>query len=119
MSSTCMALEPSTALNLRSEWLPRFRVWLPYHPGFGESDDAQAMTTLQNYVWHCRALFGALGLHTAHLVGASLGGRLATQIAISLPDQVARLVLVAPAGISFPEFPLPDFSRIAHRDWSE
>lgn len=99
------------------EWLPRFRVLLPYHPGFGESADAPSMLTIQDYVRHYRALFDALGLRKAHLVGASLGGRLAAQFAISHPGRVRSLVLVAPAGITLPEFPQPDFSRIAHHDW--
>lgn len=49
--------------------------------------------------------------------GASLGGRLASQIAISFPEQVARLVLVAPAGITLAKFPQPDFPHFTHRDW--
>ncbi len=98
------------------EWLPQFRVLLPYHPGFGESDDAPALHTIEDYVRHCRALFDALGLRRIHLVGASLGGRLAAQYAITHPEQLRRLVLVAPAGITLPEFPMPDFSRIAHHD---
>ncbi len=99
------------------EWLPRFRVLLPYHPGFGESDDAPAMKTLQDYARHCSALFDALGLTEIHLVGASFGGRLAAQIAICHPGRVRSLVLVAPAGITLPEFPQPDLARIAHREW--
>jgi pimeloyl-ACP methyl ester carboxylesterase len=99
------------------DWLPGFRVVLPYHPGFGESDDAPAMKTLQDYVRHYSTLFDALGLTVIHLVGASLGGRLAAQIALSHPARVRSLVLVAPAGITLAEFPQPDFSRIAHREW--
>jgi pimeloyl-ACP methyl ester carboxylesterase len=99
------------------DWLPGFRVLLPYHPGFGESDDAPAMNTLQDYVRHYSTLFDALGLPVIHLVGASFGGRLAVQIALSIPGRVRSLVLVAPAGITRDEFPQPDFSRIAHREW--
>jgi pimeloyl-ACP methyl ester carboxylesterase len=99
------------------QWLSRFRVLLPYHPGFGESADAAAMQTVQDYVRHYRALFDALGLQRIHLVGASLGGRLAAEFTIALPDRVRSLVLVAPAGIVLPDFPQPDFSRIQYHDW--
>jgi pimeloyl-ACP methyl ester carboxylesterase len=66
---------------------------------------------------HHRGLFEALGLKRIHLVEASLGGRLAAQIAISHPDRVGSLVLVAPAGITLAEFPQPDFSQITHHHW--
>ncbi len=99
------------------DWLGRFRVWLPYHAGFGESADAPGMNTLQHYVQHCGALLDALGVSRAHLIGASLGGRLAAQFAISFPNRVDHLVLVAPAGLVLPEFPQPDFSKITHGDW--
>ncbi len=99
------------------EWLPRYQVLVPYHPGFGESDDAPEMTTLQAYVRHYCTLLDRLGLATVHLIGASLGGRLAAQIAISHPQRVRSLVLAAPAGITLADYPQPDFSRITHREW--
>ena len=99
------------------DWLSRFRVWLPYLPGFGESADAPELQTLQHYVLHCRALVDTLGLERIHLVGASLGGLLAAKFAISYPHRVRTLVLVAPAGITLPPFPMPDFSRLSHQEW--
>lgn len=99
------------------EWIPHFRVLLPYHPGFGESADAPSIDSLEGRVRHCLALFDALRLTSFHLVGASFGGRLAAEFAISHPDRVRRLVLVAPGGIATPAFPQPDFSRIAYHDW--
>ena len=99
------------------DWLARFRVLLPYHPGFGESADDPRLDTLQAHSRHLRELCDALGLRRLHLVGASLGGRLAAEFALSYPERVRTLVLVAPAGITLPEFPQPDFSRIAHGDW--
>lgn len=99
------------------DWLRDFRVLLPYHPGFGESADAPSMHSLADYVGHYHALFDALGRKSFHLVGASLGGRLAAEFALLHPDRVRRLVLVAPGGIATPEFPQPDFSKIAYHDW--
>jgi pimeloyl-ACP methyl ester carboxylesterase len=99
------------------DWVPHFRVLLPYHPGFGESADAPSMNSLGDYVGHYLALFDALRLKSLHLVGASLGGRLAAEFALLHPDRVQRLVLVAPGGIYAPAFPQPDFSKIAYQDW--
>jgi pimeloyl-ACP methyl ester carboxylesterase len=99
------------------DWVPHFRVLLPYHPGFGESADAPSINSLEDYVRHCLALFDALSLTSFHLVGASLGGRLAVEFALLHPDRVRRLVLVAPGGIATPAFPQPDFSKIAYHEW--
>jgi pimeloyl-ACP methyl ester carboxylesterase len=99
------------------DWIPRFRVLLPYHPGFGESADAPSINSLEGYVRHYRELFDVLSLTSFHLVGASLGGRLAVEFAISHPDRVRRLALVAPGGIAKSEFPGPDYSRIAYHEW--
>ena len=60
------------------------------------------------------ALFDALGLKAFHLAGASLGGRLAAEFALSHPDRARRLVLVAPGGIAMPAFPQPDYSKIGY-----
>jgi pimeloyl-ACP methyl ester carboxylesterase len=98
-------------------WTPHFRVLLPYHPGFGESADAPAIVSLEDLVRHYVSLFDALGLKSLHLAGASLGGRLAAEFALSHPDRVRRLVLVAPGGIAMPAFPQPDFSAIAYDEW--
>ncbi len=99
------------------DWVPHFRVLLPYHPGFGESADAPAIGSLEDLVRHYVTLFDALGLKSFHLAGASLGGRLAAEFALLHPDRVQRLVLVAPGGIYAPAFPQPDFSRIAYQEW--
>ncbi len=95
------------------DWLGRFRVVLPYHPGFGESADDPDITALADYVVHYEALFRALGLSRFGLVGTSLGGRLATEFALSHGASVDRLVLVSPAGLQSADHPLPDFAAIA------
>jgi pimeloyl-ACP methyl ester carboxylesterase len=101
------------------DWLDRFRVVLPYHPGFGESADDPGVQTLRAHCEHLRMLCDALGLRKFHLIGASLGGRLAAEFAILHPDRVRTLVLVAPAGITLPGFPQPDFTKIAYHDWPD
>lgn len=98
-------------------WIPRFRVLLPYHPGFGESADAPAIGSLEDLIRHYVTLFDTLGLKSLHLAGASLGGRLAAEFALRHPDRVRRLVLVAPGGIALPAFPQPDFSKIGYGEW--
>ncbi len=47
-------------------------------------------------------LMDGLGLAKAALVGNSLGGRVAVEVALTAPERVSRLVLVAPAGLTPP-----------------
>jgi len=98
------------------EWFDRFRVIVPYLPGFGESDDDPTVDSVHDYVLHCLGLFDALELGQPSLVGASFGGRLAAEFAISHAERLRRLVLVSPAGLASAEHPMPDFARIAPAD---
>jgi pimeloyl-ACP methyl ester carboxylesterase len=92
-------------------WASRFRVMIPFHPGWGESADAPEMTTVGDYMLHYLELFDQLGLKQVNLVGLSMGGRFAATFAILHRERVRKLVLVAPAGLDVPEYPLADFSQ--------
>ena len=98
------------------DWLSRFRVILPYHPGFGESADDPDITSMADYVAHYTTLFEALGLAHFGLSGASLGGRLATEFALTHAAMVRRLVLAAPAGLTAPDCPPPPYATMDPRD---
>lgn len=78
----------------------RYRVLVPDLPGYGKSskgvdaDDPfgdQANTML--------GLLDALGIAQAHVVGNSLGGACALQMALRQPQRIGRLVLMGPGGI--------------------
>lgn len=93
------------------EWRDRFRVILPYHPGFGESGDDADLASMDDYVQHYVELFDVLGLEKTALIGASMGGYMAAAFAIAHPERVSKLVLVGPAGITSPEFPMGRFAQ--------
>jgi pimeloyl-ACP methyl ester carboxylesterase len=79
----------------------RFDVVAPYQPGFGESDGG-ALEDLDNgldLVLHYGQLLDALGTGPVHIVGHSLGGWVAAEIAAIHPQRVKRLVLVNPVGL--------------------
>jgi pimeloyl-ACP methyl ester carboxylesterase len=99
------------------DWLREFRVVLPYHPNYGESADAPSIVTLDDYVAHYRAFFEVLRLDSFHLVGASLGGRLATEIAAANANRLRSLVLVSPAGVSTPGVAEVEYAKIAPHEW--
>lgn len=93
-------------------WAEKYRVMIPYHPGWGESEDASGMTTIHDYVMHNLELIDQLGLDSVHLVGFSMGGRMAATFASEHRRRVRKLVLVAPAGLEVPGYPTADFSKI-------
>ncbi len=94
--------------NFALPWTEKFRVIVPFHPGFGESGEDPAMNDLHDYVMHYLDLFDALGIATTRLVGFSLGGWLAAKFAVAHGDRVERLVLVGPAGLRGKEQPKGD-----------
>jgi pimeloyl-ACP methyl ester carboxylesterase len=92
-----------------------FRVYCPYHPGFGESGDG-GFAGIGDYVSHYELLFPALGLDTFHLSGASMGGHMAARYAAANPGDIERLVLISPAGLDSKHVSMPDFSTVAPQD---
>jgi pimeloyl-ACP methyl ester carboxylesterase len=93
-------------------WAERFKVYVPYHPGFGESGDDDRIDAMADYVLHYLDLLDRLGLDRFRLVGFSLGGWLAATFASMERERVERLALVAPAGLRDPDHPGPDIFRI-------
>lgn len=94
----------------------RFRVYLPFHPGFGESDSAPHITGMQDMIVHNLRLLEALGLDRPHLVGHSMGGWMAAEMAVVAGERFGRLVLNAPAGLNHPDHQAADLAAIAPQD---
>jgi pimeloyl-ACP methyl ester carboxylesterase len=90
----------------------RFKVYLPYHPGWGGSADDASMTTIQDYVMHYIELLDQLKLGKIDLVGLSMGGWIASTFATQHSERLKKLVLVAPAGLRVKEHPTTDLFRI-------
>lgn len=64
----------------------------PHRPGKGIS--------ISGYARLLDRLLGELGIDAAAVVGNSMGGFVAAELAIAFPQRVERLVLVSPAGLS-------------------
>jgi pimeloyl-ACP methyl ester carboxylesterase len=76
----------------------RYRVVAMDLPGFGESD--KPIGAPYNADWFARTAFhtlDALGVSEAHLVGNSMGGRVAIEAGLINRDRVRGLVLLSPA----------------------
>src|SRR5437762_2729917 len=93
-------------------WAEKFRVIVPYHPGFGESGDDPAFTDIHDYVMHYLELFDALKIETMTIVGLSPGGYLAAKFASDHGHRVKKLVLIAPYGLNVPEHPTLDIIAV-------
>jgi pimeloyl-ACP methyl ester carboxylesterase len=65
------------------------------HRDTGDSDAVTAGYTVADLADDAAALLAALGIARSHVVGISLGGFTALELAVRHPDQVAKLVLVS------------------------
>jgi pimeloyl-ACP methyl ester carboxylesterase len=79
----------------------RWRVIAPDLPGHGRSGKPDAPYTVDFFAGVLRSLGRALGVEEAVVVGNSMGGRIALELAIHYPRFTRALVLAAPAS-SFP-----------------
>jgi pimeloyl-ACP methyl ester carboxylesterase len=75
------------------------RLLAPSHPGFGHSPDAEAIDTVDDLSYLYLDLLAARDLRAVTVIGASLGGWIAAEMAVKCADRLAALVLVAPMGI--------------------
>ena len=85
-----------------------FDVIAPDHPGFGLSAELDGVDSIASLVEHYVSLLDTLELERVSVVGASLGGWLAAEIASTVPARIDRLVLMAPPGILIPDAPPAD-----------
>jgi pimeloyl-ACP methyl ester carboxylesterase len=75
------------------------RVLAPEHPGFGHSDLPSWLSSVGDLAFFYLDLLAQLDLKDVHLVGHSLGGWTAAEIAIRDTRRVKSLSLLAPAGV--------------------
>ncbi len=86
-----------------------FTVTAPLHPGFGSTGEEHFHEDLLAFTLHTWDVLDALGIEEPTLVGHSLGGMLAAEMAALEPRRVKKLVLVCPAGLWLEEYPTADF----------
>jgi pimeloyl-ACP methyl ester carboxylesterase len=77
----------------------RHRVIAVDLPGFGESELPHEEISIPGYGRFVDAFLGEIGVERASLVGNSMGGFIAAEVAISQPRRVEKLALVSAAGV--------------------
>jgi pimeloyl-ACP methyl ester carboxylesterase len=81
-------------------------------PGFGASESPREdPVTIPGYAGLLDALCGALRIDSAAVVGSSMGGLVAADLALRAPQRVERLVLVSAAGLSIHKLALEHLLR--------
>jgi pimeloyl-ACP methyl ester carboxylesterase len=75
--------------------------------GFGASDVPPGPYSVAELAEDARAVLDAAGFDRAHVVGASLGGMIAQELALAHPDRVDRLVLACTTPGGSVSFPMP------------
>ncbi len=86
----------------------RYHVFAPELPGYGESTGEELLEDMLDFTLHGWDVVEALGLTRPHLVGHSMGGMIAAEMAAVAPHDLDRLALVAAAGLWIEELPIPD-----------
>ena len=82
------------------ELAERFAVFAPEHPGFGQSDDPPWLDDVADLAYFHLDLLKALDLDRVHLIGTSLGGWIAAEMAVRSTARLASLTLVGAVGIT-------------------
>ena len=96
-------------------WLPyldrlsdRFDVIAPDHPTFGQSDEPGWVEKVDDLAYFYLDFIREHGLENVHLVGQSLGGWIALELAVRSTHSLASLTLVGAAGIRIKGEPAAD-----------
>lgn len=96
-------------------WLPvfeqlakRYHVIVPDHPLFGRSDVPEWLDDISDMAYFYLDFLEKVGLRNVHLVGNSLGGWIALEVAVRSTARLKSLTLVSAAGIHVKGVPKAD-----------
>ena len=95
-------------LGFLDELSRHFHVYAPLVPGYGDSEECAELRDMLDFTLHTWDVAGALGVKDPVLVGFSMGGMIAAEMAAIAPHDVSRLALIAPAGLWLDAHPIPD-----------
>ena len=85
------------------------RVVVPTHPGFGGTTRPEELTTIAGLAREYAGLLDELDLTDVTVIGNSIGGWIAAELALLQSPRVSALVIVDGVGIEVPGHPVVDF----------
>lgn len=89
------------------------RVLTPIHPGFNGTPRPEGLTTIQGLAEVYNGLLDVLNLDEVLVIGNSIGGWVAAEMAIAGSARVSEFLLVDAVGIEVPQHPVVDFFGLA------
>jgi pimeloyl-ACP methyl ester carboxylesterase len=98
-----------------------FDVIHPAHPGFESSEGLAEIEDVHDLAFHTLDLLDALAVERTAVVGSSMGGWLAAELAVYAPERVTKLVLADAAGLGSPTVDMwavkpPDLAEVLFAD---
>jgi pimeloyl-ACP methyl ester carboxylesterase len=88
------------------------RVLTPVHPGFARTPRPDGLKTVKGLAELYAAFLDEAALNDTVVIGNSIGGWIASELALLAPPRVSRVVLVGAMGIEVPGRPIPDTSKL-------
>lgn len=95
-----------------AELAKSFAVYAPSHPGFESSTGIEHIDDIIDLVVYYNDFLDAIGMESAHVVGHSMGGMFAAELAAMSPERVNTLVLCNAVGLWIDEHPVADFFAV-------
>ena len=90
-------------------------VYAPLIPGYGDSEECGEIRDMLDFTLHGWDVVEALGLKDPLLVGHSMGGMIAAEMAAIAHTEITKLCLLAPAGLWLDDHPIADiFSKLPY-----
>ena len=86
----------------------KYHVYAPLLPGYGDSEECPTLRDMLDFTLHTLDVVEALGLKDPVLVGHSMGGMIAAEMASIAHNDFTRLGLIASAGLWMDQHPIPD-----------
>jgi pimeloyl-ACP methyl ester carboxylesterase len=98
-----LLLHGEDGIETHSSFLDRLatcgQVFAPSHPGFGHSPEVEWIDTVDDLSYLYLDFLNAQNLQDVIIIGCSLGGWIAAEMAVKSTERIAKLVLIAPVGI--------------------
>ncbi len=93
----------------------KYRVVAPLLPGYGRSDGEDGLRDMLDVALHVLDVKDRLKLRAPIVVGHSMGGMIAAEMAAIAHTEIEKLCLLAPAGLWFDDHPIVDiFAKLPY-----
>ncbi len=93
-----------------------FTVYAPTHPGFATAEGIEHLDDIIDFALYYLDFLDELDIDNPHVVGHSMGGMLAAEIAALAPYRLNRLALVSAVGLWLDQAPIPDIFTMTPED---